>query len=161
MNVKESPPILPARLDWASAIGNFLLNFGALHYIIVELLHNTLSPSEFEWYREKHLQKQVLRIQQQLQDTGYPEEKQAEFARLISRLDSIRRLRNHIAPGYMTLLLDAATLEWVISLSRTKDLDREYSAETRHVSFSELRSNLDELTELIEAFRRFAKPEPA
>jgi hypothetical protein len=163
MNETNPAPILPARLDWPSAIGNFLLNFGTLHYVIVDLLQKTLGAAEFERYRKQPLKEQVVRVQQHLKDRNFPAEKQHEFANLMTRLDSMRLFRNHIAHGYMTVLQEAGTEKWVVSISVPQDLDREYSGETRHVTFDELSISLNELKELIEAFKRqvpFVKQNP-
>ena len=43
----SSVPITPARLDWPSAIGHFLLNYGTLDYLVFVFLKDHLSPDEF------------------------------------------------------------------------------------------------------------------
>jgi len=45
-------PILPDRLDWPSAIGNFLLNFGTLKYLVFVFLKDHLQPEEFDRVKE-------------------------------------------------------------------------------------------------------------
>ena len=64
-------PILPDRLDWPSAIGNFLLNFGTLEYLVFVLLKDHLQPEEFDRVKEYHLKDRLNRIQQQLKQKGY------------------------------------------------------------------------------------------
>ncbi|MDX2079951.1 MAG: hypothetical protein SFU53_04145 [Terrimicrobiaceae bacterium] len=39
--------ILPARWDWPSAIGNFILNFGSLDYLVFVFLKDHLPAAEF------------------------------------------------------------------------------------------------------------------
>jgi hypothetical protein len=134
MNVKNgSEPMLPARRDWPSTIGNFLLNFGTLDYLVFVLLKENLEATEFERYKERHFKDRVNRVGQHFRDNGWPTEKQAEFADLVRRLDSIRDLRNHIAHAHMLVRLETETNTLVSSASLPKDLDQEYSAQTRHV----------------------------
>ena len=156
MNEVNSAPILPARLDWPSAIGNFLMNFGALHYLVIEHLNTSLEASEFARYKERPFKDQIMRIAQHLQQNPSAIEKQREFQLLLNRLDAVRTLRNHIAHGHMLCRLDPASGSWVVSITLPKDLDVPYVAETVHLTFDELRTRLDELRELIEAFKRFA-----
>ena len=40
-------PIMPERLDWSSAIGLFLINFGTLDYFVFVFLKDHLPPEEF------------------------------------------------------------------------------------------------------------------
>jgi hypothetical protein len=154
-------PLLPARLDWPSAIGDFLLKFGTLDYLVFVFLKNTLETAEFVKYKKRHFKDRTLRLAQHFKEMGSPTESQEEFSKLLARLDPVRDLRNHIAHGYMLARLDIETDTLLISVSLPKDIDQEYLEETRHVTFDELRANLNELTELIEAFKGIAgfKPE--
>src|SRR5260370_40183597 len=94
--MKDSSPILPYRLDWPSALGTFLMNFGTLHYLVVVFLKDNLAPQEFAGFKDRHFQDQVKRVEKVLHDTGFPAEKQEEFTQLRTRLDPLRNLRNHI-----------------------------------------------------------------
>lgn len=76
-------PILPNRLDWPSAIGNFLLNFGTLEYLVFGFLKDHLRPEEFDRVKERHLKDRLNRIEQQLRDEGYPPHEQKAFAVLV------------------------------------------------------------------------------
>jgi hypothetical protein len=153
-------PILPARLDWPSTIGNFLLTFGTLDYLVAVLLKDNLERLEFEQFRERHFKDRVTRIARHFSESDYPKEIKEEFAHLLIRLNPIRDLRNHIAHGYMLARLDPDTNTLVTSVSLPKDLDQEYSQGTRHVTFNELHTNLTDLTELIEVFKKLAGFKP-
>jgi len=50
----NSLPILPERLDWSSAIGLFLINFGTLEYLVFVFLKDHLPPEHFEKVRKLH-----------------------------------------------------------------------------------------------------------
>jgi len=157
---KKSAPILPARLDWPSAIGNFLINFGTLDHLILVILKDNLESAEFENLRKKPLNDRVVKVAQYLNDKDRPTDSQ-EFDRLRKRLDPVRELRNHIAHGHFLIRQNEETKTWEMSISLPRDLDQEYLSETRHVSFDELRTSLNELTDLIEAFTRLAGFKPA
>ena len=140
----------------ASAIGNFLLNYGTLDYFVFVYLKDHLSPSEFAAVKEWHFKDRVMKIAQHLKDAGYPAEQQLAFARLLERLEPIRELRNHIAHGHMYFRLDAETLMPTVTLFKAKDLDTGFLPDSNHVEFDELLAALKTLTELIEEFQRLA-----
>jgi len=148
------------RLGWPSAIGNFLLNFGTLDYLILVFLKDNLEPSEFAQFKERHFEDRAMRLAKHLRDSDYPTERQEEFADLLIRLAPIRDLWNHIAHGHILARLDIETDTLVTSVSLPRDLDQEYSDEARHVTFGELRANLNELTKLIEVFKKLAGSSP-
>jgi hypothetical protein len=149
-------PILPDRLDWPSAIGNFLLNFGALEYFVFVFLNDRLSPEEFVRMRELHLKARLDRIAKYLSENGYPQAEQKAFANLTASLDPIRELRNHIAHGHMYCRIDRNTGKPVVTVLKAKDLDMEHAPKTKHLEFSELQNALTTLTKLIEEFQRLA-----
>jgi hypothetical protein len=151
-----SVPILPARLDWPSAVGQFLLNYGILDYFVFVFLKDHLSPDEFACVEEWHLNDRVRRISQLLKDKHYPPGQQAAFARLLERLAPVREFRNHIAHGHMYLRLDAKTRAPTVTLFKAKDLDTGLSPDSEHVRFEQLQAALATLTELIEEFQTFA-----
>src|SRR5436190_7730359 len=102
-------PIVPARLDWPSAIGNFLLNFGTLDYFVFCFLKDQLPVEEFGKVKEWHFKDRVERIGQALRESGAPEGEQRQFTQLAGRLESIRELRNHLAHGHLLMRLDERT----------------------------------------------------
>jgi hypothetical protein len=97
---KVLPSILPARLDWPSAIGNFLLNFGALEYFVFVFLKDGLTPEEFSKVKEWHFKDRLNRIARLLAERRYPAVTQKEFTQLVERIEQLRELRNHIAHGH-------------------------------------------------------------
>ena len=147
-------PVAPARLDWTSAIGTFVVNFSTLDYVVTAFLKDKVSASEFSELKNQTFKKRLNRVISHFHDAGWPPEKMAEFQQLITRLETIRQLRNHIAHGYFLLRLNPESTAWEMFLSLPRNVDEEYSAETRVVTFIELRTSLSELTELIEAFKR-------
>ena len=151
MSDVNSPTLLPARMDFASAIGNFLINFGALDYLILDYVKGNLDSAEFARFKEKPFKARVNRVTQHFRDSNRSTE---VFENLLTRLEPVRELRNHIAHGHLLCRLDIDTKQWMASISLPKDLDLAYSAETRHLTFDELRRHLNELTELVEAFDR-------
>ena len=147
---------MPERLDWPSAIGLFLLNYGTLDYCVFVFLKDHLSADEFVKVREWHFKDRLTRIAQHLKDEKYPAEQQTAFARMLERLEPIRELRNHIAHGHLYFRPDAETQKPTITLFKAKDLDTGFLPGSKHVEFAELKAALRTLTELIEGFRRIA-----
>ena len=147
--------IMPANLDWPSAIGHFLLNFGTLDYFVFVFLKKHLSPEEFADVKEKTFRERIRRIAQHLKDKNYPLEEQAAFARMVERVEPFRELRNHIAHGHMYLRLDADG-KAAVTVFKAKDLDMGYLPDSKHVEFEELERALETLPQLIEEFERLA-----
>ncbi len=149
-------PILPDRLDWSSAIGNFLLNYGTLDYLVFCFLKDHLSSEEFAKLKEWHLKNRLDRIAQHMQEANFPADQQQQFARLVTRLEPIRELRNHIAHGHMYVRIDEQTQKPTVTVFRAKDLDTGFLPDAKHVEFPELLAALNMLTELIEDFQCLA-----
>jgi hypothetical protein len=147
---KILPSILPARLDWPSAIGNFLLNFGTLEYFVFVFLKDSLTPEEFAKVKEWHFKDRLNRIARLLVEGRYPTAKHDEFTQLVERIEQLRELRNHIAHGHMLLRVDPDTTTPTVTLFKAKDLDREALPDSKHLNFDELRTSLTMLTEVIE-----------
>jgi hypothetical protein len=149
-------PILPNRLDWPSAIGNFLLNYGTLDWLVFVFLKDHLSPDDFANVKEWHFKDRATRIGQYLKEAKYPVEQQTAFSRLFERLGPVRELRNHIAHGHMHGHFDAETKKFKVTLFKAKDLDTAHLPDSRHVEFAELEAALSTLSELIEEFQSLA-----
>lgn len=48
VRLMSSPtPVVPARLDWPSTVGNFILNFGTLDLHVRDFLEAKLPPEDF------------------------------------------------------------------------------------------------------------------
>ncbi len=149
-------PILPNRLDWPSAIGNFLLNFGTLEYLVFVFLKDHLRPEEFDRVKDYHLKDRLNRIEQQLKQEGYPMDEQRAFAVLVEAIRPIRDLRNRLAHGHLYTRYDVQTKKWSVSVFQAKDVDTGFLPTSRHVEFEDLVSALEGITELIEKLQRFA-----
>jgi hypothetical protein len=154
--IKKTAPLTPARLDWPSAVGNFLLNFGALDMGILDFLESSLRPEEFAKVRDWHLRDRIKVMMKHLQTGGYSRTQREAFERFFTRLEPIRELRNHLAHGTMRLGLTADQKTWEVTLSLPRDIDGTYSPDARHLSFEELTKALTELTGLIEEFDKLS-----
>ena len=153
-------PILPDRLDWSSAIGLFLINFGTLDHLVFVFLKDHLSSDEFAKIKEWHLNDRLDGIERFMREENYPAEDQAAFAELLKRLKPIRDLRNHIAHGHMFVSLGPATQKPTVTLVKAKDLDTWSSSDSKRVEFAELEKALSTLTGLVEEFKRLAGFKP-
>ena len=147
-------PILPEQLTWSSAIGNFIINFGLLDYLIFEFLESRLPPDQFAAMKREYLHDRIARIKEQTRQSDYPPDQRERFEGFFHRFDPIRELRNHIAHSHLLIRQDDKTREFVMTLSLPKNLDAAYSPESRHLSFAELQKALDDLKQLIEEFRQ-------
>ncbi len=154
--IKKTAPLTPARLDWPSAVGNFLLNFGALDMGVLDFLESSLSTEEFAKVRDWHLRDRIEVIMKHLRTGGYSKAELEAFERFFNRLEPIRELRNHIAHGTMRLGLTADQETWEVTLSLPRDIDGTYSPDASHLSFDELTKALTELTGLIEEFNELS-----
>jgi len=154
-------PILPDRLDWPSAIGNFLLNFGTLEYLVFVFLKDHLRPEEFDRVKDYHLKDRLNRVAQQLQEEGHPTHEQRAFAVLVEAIGPIRDLRNHLAHGHLYARYDVQTKKWSVTVFQANDVDTGFLPTSTHVEFEDLLTALGRLTELIEELQRFVgfKPE--
>jgi hypothetical protein len=147
-------PIFAAKkLDWASAIGLFIINYGVLDWHFLVFLESRIPRLEFTSIKEKHFQDRVARMKSLVESHQYSDDRRAAFGVFFGRVDSIRILRNHIAHGHMLLCFEEAGRPDTLTLTLPKDLDKGYAATTRHLEFQELRAALDELTALIETFK--------
>lgn len=149
----SSASIEPSRPDWPCTIGNFLINFGTLEWLVNVYLKDHLDSDEYSRVKEWHLKDRLSRIAQYLKDVDCLAKTREEFESVLVQLDPIRNLRNHIAHGHMTIMVNLETQIPEILISRPKDLDQEYSPEARHVTFGEMRQSLADLTKLIERFK--------
>lgn len=149
-------PIMPAQLDWPSAIGNFLLTFGTLEYFVFVFLKDHLAEEEFAKVKEWHLKDRLARVAQYLKDEKRPAAEQTAFAALVERVEPMRNLRNHIAHGHMYVRIDVATMKPSVTLFKAKDLDTGFLPNSRHLEFAELEAALTTMSQLLQEFERLA-----
>ena len=149
----SSTPIWSDHSDWPSAIGNFILYYGILDYLVFVFLKDHLSEKDFGSVEELHFHDRVQKVAQLVKE-GYPAEQQITVARLVERLNPVRDLRNHIAHGHLYLRFDAETKKPIVSLLRAKDLDAGALPGTKHLEFEELLGASATLKDLIEELER-------
>jgi len=151
-----TPVFAGERLDWASAIGLFMINYGVLDWHVLVFLESRIPSIEFARIKGKHFQNRLDRAKSVIESDQYSVEQKAAFGKFLERVDPIRTLRNHIAHGHLLVRVSNDGKTPVATLSLPKDLDVNYAPETRHLEFAELASAVDELTALIEEFQRLA-----
>ncbi|HWV98764.1 MAG TPA: hypothetical protein VNZ64_03625 [Candidatus Acidoferrum sp.] len=150
----KSAPILPAQLDWPSAVGSFILNFGTLDHLLFVFLQDHLPPDEFATGKQWHFKDRLSRIAQYLKEAGYPAAKQTAYATLLTFIEPIRALRNHIAHGHLYLRIDPKTQTPALTLFQAKDLDKSLTPDSNHVAFDELLTASETLTRLNEQLQQ-------
>jgi len=146
---------MPDRVSVASTIGLFILNFGTLDLLVQDYLENNLPSREFVRFKDRHFQERIERIRSHIQQPEFDPKKRAEFERLLSRIESIRQLRNHIAHGLLRASMNEDK-EWSLTISLPRDVDGSNKPEARHVSFVELLNASKDLTNLIEDFKSWS-----
>jgi len=150
-----TPIFASNRLDWASAIGLFIINFGQLDLDVQNFLETNLSPEEFARFKDRHFRDRVERIREHVHQPGFPVEKRDEFEKLVLRLEPIREIRNHIAHGLMHMALAEDLKTWTLTLSLPRDMDGSNSPEARHLTFAELLKVSTDLTNLTDDFKKW------
>lgn len=150
----QSVPILPDRLNWPSAIGNYLLNFGNLDHLVFVFLKDHLSADDFARVRDWHLKDRLNRIAKWLEEANYPAAEQATYAELIARLEPFRELRNRVAHGHIWLGIEQNTRKPKQTVFQPKDLDTAYLPEARHLEIEELIAGMTAIGDLIQEFER-------
>lgn len=152
-------PIIPARLDWPSAIGSYLLSFGSLEYFVTVYLKDHLPKAEFEKAKEWHLVDRFERIAKLVRDVKQPQAEQ-DWVALVARVTPLRELRNHIAHGQLHLRRDSVSRKFKVVLSCSKDLDKAGEPGARELEFAELVRALTELASVNQEFERLAGFKP-
>ena len=147
---------MPARLDWASAIGNFILNYGALDWHLTVFLEARLPEDEFDAVKDLYFQDRVRRIQKLVENDRAMSVKRTEFGKFFERLEAMRLLRNQIAHGQLTLKLTKELQVEGIVLTQPKDLDSQERTQSRALNFNEMVAAMTELADLLQEFQRLS-----
>lgn len=147
-------PSLPARLDWPSMVGNFILNFGTLDLHVQDFLESHLAPAEFNTLCKRHFQDRVDRMQKYFDLAPPSPEKKREVEKFFARLEPVRDLRNHIAHGVLRVALAQDRKTWVMTVTLPRDLSGTGAPEARHLTFDALLDATKSLRDLIEDFQR-------
>jgi hypothetical protein len=150
-----TPVFAGKRLDWASAIGLFIINFGQLDLNIQNFLATNLSPDEFAKFKDRHLRDRVERIRKFVRQPGFSPQKREEFEELVLRLEPIRNLRNHIAHGLLCRTVAEDLETSTITLALPRDMDGTNSSEARHLTFAELWKASTDLTDWTKDFENW------
>jgi len=150
VNPKAAPiPIIDGSLNWSSAIGLFMLNFGHLEFQVLVYLEKHLSAAEFEKMRARPFKERVDRAAELF---GRTAAKREEFAAFVGSLTPVRELRNRLAHGYLEFLLLPGSKVPIIGITRTADFNGEFAAETRHLTFDQLTGQLSALANVTRRF---------
>jgi hypothetical protein len=145
----EMTQVRPERLNWFSAIGMFILNFGMLEKLVTEYLETKLSSDAFEKVREGPFHERLLEMESLVANNDLLKH---EFADFQLQLNPIRTLRNHIAHGYLQLDLTRGEQEHVVAIIQSKDTGVTQDGTTKYVTFASLMENHNSLTQVIETF---------
>ena len=145
---------MPDHLGWASTIGLFIINFGALDLHVQDYLENNLPPEEFSQIKGRPFYERVERIKAHVRQAGNEPEKRQARDEFFIRLEPVRELRNHIAHGRLHMTLSEDKQTRLITLSLPRDLAGTNSPEARHFKFDELLKTSTSLTDLSEDFMR-------
>lgn len=148
-------PLVPTKLDWPSAIGSFLLNFGSLEYFVFAYLKDRLPVDEFAKVKDWHLKDRLKRVADYLAETRHSQQEQEQFAALAARLTPLRNMRNLIAHGQMHLVGLEGDKPKIVML-QAKDVDRDDAPAARELEFGELERALTELAALSREFEQLA-----
>lgn len=143
-------------LNWSSAIGLFIINYGVLDWHVFVFLESRLSPQEFAATKKLHLQDRIARVKDLVGGNDCSAETKKAFEMFFRSLDPIRELRNHIAHGHLLTRMSEDGNSLILTLSLPKNLDAVDNPETRHLSFGELTKALSALTDLIEEFGKLS-----
>ncbi len=149
-----TPIFASPRLDWASAIGLFIINFGTLDLHVQDYLENCLSPEEFAKFKDRHFRERVERIKAHVGQADYEPEKRRAMDQFFIQLEPVRELRNHIAHGLLRVALAEDKKIQIVTLSLPRDLDGTNSPDARHLTFEELLKASTTLTDLSEDFMK-------
>ncbi len=148
-----TPIFASNRLDWANAIGLFIVNFGMLDWQVFVFLESRVDPELFAKLKTRHFKDRIALVHSLVNEGDFSREQKQKFEEFFNRLERMRDLRNQIAHGHLLVRCEKGGKNPVETFSLPKDLDAVYDSETRHVQFEELEAALSELTALIEEFR--------
>jgi hypothetical protein len=101
-------PIMPARLDWSSLIGLFILNHGVLEEHFFNFLHSRMATEGFSIVKKESFSYRAKQIRKLVAIDGHHPVKQTEFASFFERLEPVRH------PTHMTALLRGIALKVLI-----------------------------------------------
>ena len=155
-----SAPLLPDKLDWSSAIGNFILNFGVLDWNLLAFLEVQLADDDFTKIKRGHFHDRVEALKSAVAWGAYSEEQKQAFAKFFDRVEKVRELRNHIAHGLMCFRVADDLKSAKLTLTLPRDIAAiegpDSGPDTMQLEFSEFLTASHDLAALIEEFSRLA-----
>src|SRR5436190_11819481 len=155
-----SAPLLPDKLDWSSAIGNFILNFGVLDWNLLAFLEVQLADDDFTKIKRGHFHDRVEALKSAFACGAYSEEQKQAFAKFFDRVEKVRELRNHIAHGLMCFRVADDLKSAKLTLTLPRDIAAiegpDSGPDTMQLEFSEFLTASHDLAGLIEEFSRLA-----
>lgn len=149
-------PIVTARLDWPSAVGNFILNFGVLEWHLLVFLEARIPPDQFVRIKKELFHRRVELAKILVCDGQHSGDQKRAFDDFFARLELVRDLRNHIAHSHLLARVVDRESEPEVVLALPKNLDAPFVPESEHLSFEELIKALTELRVLIEELERLS-----
>lgn len=155
LHIKDAA-IFPGKIDWFSAVGNLILNFGTLEFLLFSFLEKHLDAGEFEGSKKLHFKDRLSIVANCLEKEGLPTADRKQWDRCVNELESLRQLRNHVAHGHLTVNL-LAGVEPRVTISLPRDLDSPLDGDFRQLGFDELRDGLDQLSKATELFQRLSR----
>jgi hypothetical protein len=137
-------------------LGDFLLGYGMLDYLVTLFLKARIPEREFGKLRERGFKDRLDRMAGVIRDAGAPPKKIKWFDGLARRIDVIRDVRNHVAHAHLYGTGDPLTGESAVTLLTAKDADMGLLSESRHVTFKELVETNNDLQALLKDFEALA-----
>ena len=132
------------------------MNYGVLDWHLVAFLESRMPPDCFTKIKNEHFHDRLTRVEAVMNESASSPAHKQDLARFFARLNPIRELRNHIAHGHLLVRIGKDGKTPILTLSLPRDLDANDAPHTRHLEFDELTGALNELSHLIEEFRRLA-----
>jgi hypothetical protein len=90
----KPPQKSPSLTDWSFAVGDFMIKFGCLEYLVNVYLKENLDSTEFANVSKRSLKDRLAKLMSL--HYGRSSAAKAHFQYLLSRIKSIRDLRNRL-----------------------------------------------------------------
>jgi hypothetical protein len=149
---QHGPSFMPARLDWPSAIGNIILNFGAMDWHLTVFLEKHLPEAKFMAVKNLSFQERAKRVKSVMEKTAEFSRKRSEAKQFFARLEQIRLLRNQIAHGQLAVKMNEKCEIESVALTQSRELGGE-PGQAQPLRFNGLVKAMTELGRLLEEFQ--------
>ena len=156
MGKQESPAAsLPRDMVVAWMVGQLLLNFGQLDYLVFCVLQRVLPEKDYQDTKRCHLTDRVNQMIERL--TAADASRKPHLEQWHAAFLPVRDLRNHLAHGYLQLVLNHDPKLISLRIRQARDWDGE---EVTEVGFDELQQCFEKLSALIEQLQPLAGFQP-